>query len=601
MSDKRTEFLKHKIYEKLDYMKDGLGDTRYKLYKQIVEACDDFEELRSIAEMELQIDMYEYVKSEIQPLVENEAGEHVRTSNIGTYVRLNMDKSDETSKKPIEYTDKQVVDKMQDSDLDFGSLQDDVYDPDLDKCMAMQLSVMLENMPYEELHREELMDDLLSQGEPDDLDRMIEEEESLTASLPDEQDEPEESDADTLDFSDEELEDFGDESDDEGDSSEESDDESDEESDYFSDGELAEFGDESDESADESDESSEDTLGFSDEELEDFGDESDEPDEESGDALGFSDEELDDLGEDLDLPYELEDSLADEDDITVISVDGIEDEEPEDESSNDLDISDDELDDYGDFSDSSEESDESEGFSDEELDDLGVFTSDEVEYLEDDESEEPEDESEGFSDEDLDELGGFDDESEGEPEGESEGFEDFSDEDLDELGGFDDESEQSDESEQDSESEGFSDEDLEELGGFDDESEDEYDKHSEDNDGLDFSDDDLDDLGDYLDDEPKKEPKTPNKEATSSKINNKSQKQTIGQQEKNEPINKVFVDGTARGNRTQNLMNRILKFGSKTSKVVSSASKKTTSIIKNKAISSPMLNIPDEDDEEIDF
>lgn len=68
---KRILFFKGRIMEQLEGIRDYIGDARYKLYVAIVEQCNDYEELRDMAELELQLDTVAYTRDLIRQLEEN--------------------------------------------------------------------------------------------------------------------------------------------------------------------------------------------------------------------------------------------------------------------------------------------------------------------------------------------------------------------------------------------------------------------------------------------------------------------------------------------------------------------------------------------------
>lgn len=61
----RVSFYQRMILRKLGEVRESLGETRYRIYRETVEQSTDFEELRELAELELQIDLMKYTQ-EIQ-------------------------------------------------------------------------------------------------------------------------------------------------------------------------------------------------------------------------------------------------------------------------------------------------------------------------------------------------------------------------------------------------------------------------------------------------------------------------------------------------------------------------------------------------------
>ncbi len=61
----QLQYFKNKIKVELDKIKSDIGETRYKLYITMVEECNDYDELRELAELELEMDYLDYVKNNI--------------------------------------------------------------------------------------------------------------------------------------------------------------------------------------------------------------------------------------------------------------------------------------------------------------------------------------------------------------------------------------------------------------------------------------------------------------------------------------------------------------------------------------------------------
>lgn len=62
---KRIQFYKELIKHKLDGIRDIIGDLKYRVYLGVVEECNDYNELREIAELDMHIEFVEYVKKHI--------------------------------------------------------------------------------------------------------------------------------------------------------------------------------------------------------------------------------------------------------------------------------------------------------------------------------------------------------------------------------------------------------------------------------------------------------------------------------------------------------------------------------------------------------
>ena len=59
MADRKIVFFKNYIKSQIASLRDSLGEARYNLYLATVDSIEDYEELKELAELELQI---EYAK-----------------------------------------------------------------------------------------------------------------------------------------------------------------------------------------------------------------------------------------------------------------------------------------------------------------------------------------------------------------------------------------------------------------------------------------------------------------------------------------------------------------------------------------------------------
>lgn len=62
IADKRIEFYKGIVKEKIEQIKEMLPDIKYRLYMTIVEACDDLDKIKQMADFDMQIEMLEYIR-----------------------------------------------------------------------------------------------------------------------------------------------------------------------------------------------------------------------------------------------------------------------------------------------------------------------------------------------------------------------------------------------------------------------------------------------------------------------------------------------------------------------------------------------------------
>ena len=69
-NEKKLSFFKERIKEKLEQIREDIPEIRYKLWIASVDACDDYNELREMAELDMQLDLFEYTRNEINPKLE---------------------------------------------------------------------------------------------------------------------------------------------------------------------------------------------------------------------------------------------------------------------------------------------------------------------------------------------------------------------------------------------------------------------------------------------------------------------------------------------------------------------------------------------------
>ena len=556
-NQKGIDFLKNRIKERLLSVADQMGRQRYRLYLAMVEECNDFEDLKEMAELDLQMELFDYIKNEITPRLDemNMSISDIRKLDVGEYPRLDT---------PTQHFD------IEPSDIE--ALMDD---PEANAAMAMLLMNRIANEPAEERYRQEILDFQLEEkmdvdtideiGDLGDFEDMLEE-------ADDEEDE---------DFDDS---DFGSLLDDEG---ELEDDEEDTDEDY---GELDNL---LDEPEDYSDEAEGDEEEVSDDqymdELDGFFDE-----EESG---VMSEDEIFDDSADLDelmdsFDDDIESGIMTEDEIFVNDIDDIDfsdgddgfiDSEEDDESIGESNP--DDIDDLGDYDFGDLEADP-------DPDELGdIDDIDDFDGLEDIDTEE--DEESGFSDiddiEDSDGLLGEDDEDGPfEKEDDYDPFGELNDAEIDSM--MDDE-EQSNDSEDDP----FSELDDADFGDLDDAEED-NDPFSE-LDDADFGD-DIDSIG-LIDDS--EELLSGSKEIAVVNKPNNVNIHTPSKPTRQQGIKPttVFRDGTTRGDKTQDMFNVFNNIGSGASKFAKKAKTTGKKVMGSKAVRG--IATMGMDDIEIDF
>ena len=387
--EQRIIFLKKRILNRLEEVQECMSNTKYKLYKTMVNDCNSFDEIREIAELDMQLGLIDYVRKLKYSLDEN----NIR---IGDIEAIN-NYSDKPQKLSLILPSKNINQTQKLDDIDISTLGEDIEDKEVLAAASSILLSRLNAIPPEELYREQIEeyeDDELDFEDIDESELGIGEEEKqdINDIVPDFSNEIDDED-DELDFGNNEPNDIDNISDD-GifiDDDEESDDESDDESedtdwdslgdDLFEEG-SNNFDDDSDE---ESDDTDWDSLG--DDLFEEGSEDGDESDDESDDT------DWDSLGDDLfeEDNDNFDDDSDDESDDDISSLDNID--------ADDLFCDDDSEDEYDE--DGEDDEDDEDYEDDDALSDIDNIEDDSDEFDLDDtdfEYDEPTDDAESFDD-----------------------------------------------------------------------------------------------------------------------------------------------------------------------------------------------------------
>ena len=65
MADRKIVFFKNYIKSQIASLRDSLGEARYNLYLATVDSIEDYEELKELAELELQIEYAKYMENNV--------------------------------------------------------------------------------------------------------------------------------------------------------------------------------------------------------------------------------------------------------------------------------------------------------------------------------------------------------------------------------------------------------------------------------------------------------------------------------------------------------------------------------------------------------
>lgn len=435
-NDKRLEYFKKHIKEKLESVKDDIPDRRYRLWIAAIDDCEDYDELREMAELDMQLDMFEYTRNEINPKLQrlNLEMDEIRGAKT-------MQEPSKTVGKTLgtnEFSSLTMPDSDDEEEYTTGEMLEDLDDPEMEAAMAAIIAARMASEPWEEANREEMLDSIIGDtSAEEDIEGLSEEDFGDLADAGDSL----EVDEDDFDIDEDELdigEDDGDEdtSDDVG-SSEEGSDEDDGFGDFFGDSDS----DEDTENIDD-DEMLNGIEGFEDFEENDSDDTDEKPDESQnnshGDISDFLDFDEEDgfgkLKDKLGIETSEQSIESDEEDIDDMSEDDLEQALLGDED-DDSDVDGISDDDFGDiFDDSSEDSDSTEEINDDDFEDM--FT----------DSDDSEGEGNLFeSDDDLEgEFGDLDSMFEDSPDGDDSDTDEDSDDDFNDFFSDEDDSDSSD-------------------------------------------------------------------------------------------------------------------------------------------------------------
>ena len=435
-NDKRLEYFKKHIKEKLESVKDDIPDRRYRLWIAAIDDCEDYDELREMAELDMQLDMFEYTRNEINPKLQrlNLEMDEIRGAKT-------MQEPSKTVGKTLgtnEFSSLTMPDSDDEEEYTTGEMLEDLDDPEMEAAMAAIIAARMASEPWEEANREEMLDSIIGDtSAEEDIEGLSEDDFGDLADAGDSL----EVDEDDFDIDEDELdigEDDGDEdASDDAESSEEGSDEDDGFGDFFGDSDS----DEDTENTD-NDEMLNGIEGFEDFEENDSTDTDEKPDESQnnshGDISDFLDFDEEDgfgkLKDKLGIETSEQSIESDEEDIDNMSEDDLEQALLGDEE-DDSDVDGISDDDFGDiFDDSSEDSDSTEEINDDDFEDMFI------------DSDDSEGEGNLFeSDDDLEgEFGDLDSMFEDSPDGDDSDTDEDSDDDFNDFFSDEDDSDSSD-------------------------------------------------------------------------------------------------------------------------------------------------------------
>lgn len=557
INQKAIDFLKNRIRSRLAEVADQMGKYRFRLYMAMVDECNDFDELKEMAELDLQMDLFDYVRNEINPMLDemNMSIADVRRMDIGDIPPL--------------------ANPLQDYEIEPTEIEELMEDEEANAAMAMMLMNRIKNEPDEEKYRQEILDfQLEEKPDIDSIDDISDSDNELDSLLSDNDEDDEFEDLSDLDsLLDAEV-----------DEDSENEDEQNEDPDME---ELAGFFDDApDESEIEHGVMSEDEIFIDSDDLDSLDNMIDADDSKmSADEIFIDDEsEIEGLtdSEEQDPFADLDMSDYDFDDTDEKDIDDIDDDDFEGLES-----------DSDDFLDDDDEVVESHSSSNDPFSDIDIDDFDDEQSESADDSDKDDDPFGGIDESELDGMFDSDESSDTEPEPDNSDEDPFGDINESDFGDFDDFDQSDDKNDDDP----FGDLDESELDSMLDEPSDKSSK--DDNDPFsDIDDSDLDGIGviddsdDYLS-ETKPVKSTPNKKPNNAIVHT-AERPTRASGIK--PTT-VFNNGTQQGMKTQSMFNMFNNIGIGSAKA---ASKLKARAKKTSGPSFLSMGFND-NDEEIDF
>ena len=158
-NDKRLEYFKKHIKEKLESVKDDIPDRRYRLWIAAIDDCEDYDELREMAELDMQLDMFEYTRNEINPKLQrlNLEMDEIRGAKT-------MQEPSKTTGKTLgtnEFSSLTMPDSDDEEEYTTGEMLEDLDDPEMEAAMAAIIAARMASEPWEEANREEMLDSII--------------------------------------------------------------------------------------------------------------------------------------------------------------------------------------------------------------------------------------------------------------------------------------------------------------------------------------------------------------------------------------------------------------------------------------------------------
>ena len=142
---KGVEFYRDRIRSKIEEVKDEMGKYRYKLCMAMVDECNSLDDLKEMAELTLQMNMFQYIKTQVYPMLQE--------------LGMSLDELRKFDTDTLPEVDKNVVSISSD---DIPEMLDDPQNLD---AMAMILMQRLQSEPPEETYRDSIIDSIYADND----------------------------------------------------------------------------------------------------------------------------------------------------------------------------------------------------------------------------------------------------------------------------------------------------------------------------------------------------------------------------------------------------------------------------------------------------
>lgn len=150
--DIKVTYFKNKIEKRLEELRPYMSDVKYRLYTSMIKDCTSFDQVREMAELDMQFNMIKYVKE----LEEKLKLSDTNIEELEAVTNQNAKAAKLTVIKPKKKEEKTNLDIA--NDIDLSSLCEDLEDDELLASAANLLMMRLNNMPDEEKYRDALVD-----------------------------------------------------------------------------------------------------------------------------------------------------------------------------------------------------------------------------------------------------------------------------------------------------------------------------------------------------------------------------------------------------------------------------------------------------------